>query len=493
MNYEVLVVGGGIGGLTVAALLAARGVSVCLFERENTTGGCLANVSTGGYEFEGGAGLYSSWGAGELHEQVLAELKTTPPEVRLSTPAYVVRMPDATDVALSTDNEEFEANIARAFPECAREALAFYGRLAAADVAIRDAVERWPDLRDLSGISRLRSLADARARNVLQFKNDVLSEHLSNTSPRFRQFIDAQLYMLAQCSSSECSFLYAAVALMLPRRGLYAIKGGGGALAEHLTNCIRQSGGTVRVNAPVLRLAYGADGTPAGIDLLSGETVYAGRAIISNLTVWDTYGKLVGRARMPPEVREPLKTLQSGGAYMLYLAMDEAAAQRLPADHLLVFPDQMSDYTAPSPLLFAATPAWDIRGPAGKRAVTVWTPTDTESWFTFHSDQQEIEDHDQQALETYWAKIHSSIPELGDGIEVIETENPQSHYQRTRRSLGMVAGVSQSFRNPAVNPFGHKTSIPKLFMVGDTLFPGQGVAAVTYSAMLLANELAPPG
>lgn len=489
MKYEVLVVGGGIGGLTVAALLAARGVSVCLFERESTTGGCLANLSAGGYEFDGGAGLYSSWGAGELHQKIFAELKSPPPEVHPVAPAFVVRLPDATDIAICSDTEEFQANLARAFPECAREAIAFYRRLAAADATIRNTAERWPDLAELSRMSRLRSLAHANVRTLLAAKSQLLGEHMVHTSLRFRQFIDVQLLLLAQTSSNECPFLMAAAALMLPLRGMYAIKGGGGALAQSLTDSIRRSGGTVRLNAPVLRLAYGADGTPAGIDLLSGETIPAGRAIISNLTVWDTFGKLVGRTNTPRDVLESSKTLQSTGAYLLYLGMDEAAARRLPADHLLAV---TTEKNSSWPFMFAATPDWDRRAPEGKRAVTVWTQTDTEEWFTFHNDQQEIEDQDQKALETWWARIHKSMPQLGDGIEVIETETPQSYYQRTRRRLGMVGGLAQTFGAAPFNPFGIRTPLSRLYMVGDTLFPGQGAAAVTYAARLLADELAPP-
>src|SRR2546421_6271350 len=106
MSYEVIVVGGGIGGLTAAALLAARGVNVCLIEKESRAGGCATSFQKFGYEFETGAGLYASWQPGEVHERVFAELHAAPPEVRPLSPAYVVRLPDQTEIALSENTEE---------------------------------------------------------------------------------------------------------------------------------------------------------------------------------------------------------------------------------------------------------------------------------------------------------------------------------------------------------------------------------------------------
>ena len=47
MVHEVVVVGGGIGGLTVAALLAARGVDVCLLERASQPRGLARFESFG--------------------------------------------------------------------------------------------------------------------------------------------------------------------------------------------------------------------------------------------------------------------------------------------------------------------------------------------------------------------------------------------------------------------------------------------------------------
>lgn len=492
MTYDVVVVGGGIGGLTIAALLAARGVNVCLLEKEDTTGGCAANYAIGGYAFEGGAGLYSSWGAGELHENIFAELNLSPPEARPSEPAYVVRLADKGEVAICADREQFENNLASTFPECARAAIAFYRELASIDSAIRNAAARLPDLQHASALKLRRALGIFQGRGVIASQHDKVAKHLREVSRRFVQFLDAQLQLLGQCSSEECSYLYAALALMIPSHGLYVLRGGGSALSQALTDSIKQSAGTVRLDSPVLRLAYSPDGKVSGVDLLNGETVYAERAVISNLTVWDTYGKLVGASRTPAQIREQLKGTHSQGAYLIYLAMDEAAAQRLPADHILAVTDgkaELDGDASSSPFMFAATPAWDRRAPEGKRAVTVWTTTDTEQWFSFHENEKQIEDQDQKTLEAWWATIHACLPELGSDIEIIETATPLSFYERTRRRLGMVGGVAQFPSVFGTNSFSHKTAIPRLYTVGDTTFPGQGIAAVSYSAWVLANEL----
>src|SRR6267378_6244801 len=100
MECEVVVVGGGIGGLTVAALLAQRGVNVCLFERESNVGGCASSFDKFGYSFEQGDGLYAGWQPNEIHHRVFSELPIAPPEVRLLEPTYLVRLPDQSEITL---------------------------------------------------------------------------------------------------------------------------------------------------------------------------------------------------------------------------------------------------------------------------------------------------------------------------------------------------------------------------------------------------------
>lgn len=491
MVHEVVVVGGGIGGLTVAALLAARGVDVCLLERASQPGGVVAKVESFGYTFDPGVGLYAFWGPGEIHDRVFSELPVSPPEVRPEAPAYVVRLPDQTEVRLTANEDEFAAALLAAFPECGDKAIEFYRESALLSESVRHATASEPYLQNAGRLKTIQALLPdlTPTAQILRTKGEAASKYLDGTSQRFHRFIDAQLQLLVQAPSSACSYWRAATALSIPRHPMFSIQGGAPALSERLADSIKQSGGRVRFDTPALRLAYDSSGRAVGVDLLSGETVGASRAIISNLTVWDTYGKLIGLNRTPSEIRRALSAMHGWGVYLLYLGMNEAAAARLPGDQILALSDwqEQSDFNAEtSQFMFATAPAWDPRAPEGKRAVTVLTFTDVEQWFTFHESTEELEAQDQTMLEEVWRRLHRALPELGDDIEVIETATPLTCYELTRRKLGMVGSpgiVPESLRLRG------STSLENVFIVGDTCSESIGIAGVTRSALALANHL----
>ncbi len=493
METEVVVVGGGIGGLTVAALLAARGVDVCLLERESSVGGCAASFEKFGYSFEQGYGLYALWEPDEIHQRVFAELPVEPPEVKPLEPSYVVRLPDKSEIPITASEAGFEDNLKRVFPECSEQAISFYRKLTPLSTAYRHLLTTNPHFVAAPPARKMFSFL-RRANNgtpILEASQQTTLQHLEQTSLRFRRFIDVQLQALGNGNSDEVSFLYAALALSASRGGLSAIRGGASALAYRLAESIKQSGGKIRLNAPVLRLAYNSRSEAVGIDLLTGETVIASRAIVSNLTVWDTYGKLVGLNRTPADVRQQLKSLRGRGAYLLYLGWDETAASTSTPDHILTLSDWDEGPTynpEGRQLFFCAAPKWDARAPGGKRAVTVHSFTDVDDWFTFHTDETELEEKDQRMLETCWNQLHSAMPELGSSIEVIDTATPRFFYEQTRRKLGMVGSLPASTACLHRRGPNFTTSLPNLYIVSDTLAPG-GIAGLTRSATVLANAL----
>jgi phytoene dehydrogenase-like protein len=178
----------------------------------------------------------------------------------------------------------------------------------------------------------------------------------------------------------------------------------------------------------------------------------------------------------------------------MFLSLESGSAfETLASNRVLALTDWQAD-AAYDPenqqLFFNAAPAWDARAPTGKRAVTVHAFTQADAWFSFHSDEEELEAQDQQALEAGWGRLHKALPELGDKIEVIDTTNPRGYYESTRRKLGMVGGAIPSAGEFWLRQPPYLTSLPNLFNISDTN-SGGGLASVTRAALALANKLTP--
>src|SRR5262249_50976323 len=87
---------------------------------------------------------------------------------------------------------------------------------------------------------------------------------------------------------------------------------------------------------------------------------------------------------------------------------------------------------------------------------------------------------DQEALERFWTRLHTAMPELGGDIEIIETANPRTYYEQTRRKLGMVMGVEGAAAM-------HRTVLPNVFMVGDTVSAIASLDSVVETARVAAG------
>jgi len=232
------------------------------------------------------------------------------------------------------------------------------------------------------------------------------------------------------------------------------------------------------LNSPVLRLAYADPGTPNGVDLLSGERVTATRAIVSNLTAWDTYGKLVGLQRTPPAITAQLRQMNAWGVYQVFMLVDEAAAASFPARKMMFASDVLD--APPQHLMLSISSAHGQ--PAGKACATLTTFTNVEEWFTFHEDATWHEEEDQAALEQIWSRLRLAAPEFADSAEVFETATPQTYYESTRRKMGVIGSPSPTLRDAS-------THLDNLFLVGDTASETLGAAGTAEGAYRLSLTL----
>ena len=451
MEYEVVVIGAGVGGLTAAAVLAKRGVNVCLLERQSYAGGCAANVEHASYEFEPTHGLYCGWEPDGVFERLFAALAVPAPRARLLSTPYLVRLPDGRDVPRIAYPENFELALGAAFPECANAAIDFYRNLTKAAPA-----EKKPHT----------------------------LEYPAACSARFREFIDIQLRSLVQDASADCSHELAASALD-PQRSFWEIDGGIQSLIDALLASFKQNGGKLRLSSPALRLAYDPEGAPVGVDLLNGERVFATRAIISNLTIWDTYGKLIGPARTPRQISSRLKSMSALGSYQMFLTITEPARSALPAERVLLVTDVGNEdsWETETQLVFSLSSGAARETSRTASTAVVSAYTDAQDWFSFHEDLAAFEERDRSMLETIWMRLHSAMPELGDGVELIETATPQTFYEITRRRFGMIGRPTPSAVEEMATPF------PNLWLVGDTIAETFGLDGIVQSAWLVTKQI----
>ena len=207
-----------------------------------------------------------------------------------------------------------------------------------------------------------------------------------------------------------------------------------------------------------------------------------GKGSTAVMTIWDTYGKLIGLNRTPSDLKKKMARLNSNGAYLIYASVESSAIDHLPAKHFLACGDSNDESFETADLTFATSAVASV---SGKTAVTVKVNCPVNDWFTFQSSLEDFETWDQEALERVWSRLHRAVPELGDSIEIIETANPRTFYDDTRRKLGMVLGVEQT---PEALSLGPETTLPNVFMVGDTAC-SVGVAAVATGAAHLAQQV----
>lgn len=128
-NYDVIVIGGGNGGLASAASFAAAGKSVILFEKHNIPGGCGTSFRRGRFEFEVALHQLSHMGTeerpGELRKLfkkygILDEIDW----IQIKE-LYRVNFPDGTGISLPTSRVECEKHLSNLFPEEMKEFINF--------------------------------------------------------------------------------------------------------------------------------------------------------------------------------------------------------------------------------------------------------------------------------------------------------------------------------------------------------------------------------
>lgn len=494
---DVAVIGGGIAGLTAAALLARQGLDVDLLEAHHQSGGCSGTFRRGAWVFDVGATQVAGLEPGGIHQRLFTHLGVEPPLATALDPGCVVQLSRGEEpIHLWRDPQRWQEERRRQFPGSERfwEVCAALHRANWA-FAGRDPVLPPRSLWDAGEL--LRALRPANLASGLLVRAsvaDLLQLSGCADDRRLLRFLDLQLRLYSQEPAEGTAALYGASVLAMAQEplGLWHLQGSMQTLADPLEQALERDGGRLRLKHRVRRLqrrdgaAAGAGRDGVGGWLLEGDGP-GGRPF--RLRCRDVVCTLPPQALpdllgddLPSRYRRRLAGFPDpSGALVLYGAVARAALPDRCPPHLQL------DWADPGSLFVSVSREGDGRAPAEEATVVASVFTPARPWFALEPGA--YAERKQQEMNGILAGLEQLLGLRPAHYRHVQLATPRGFLRWTGRPFGFVGGLGQ---HPSrFGPFGlaSRTPLPGLWLCGDAIHPGEGTAGVSLSALMASRQL----
>ncbi len=506
-TYDNIIIGSGISGSGLAAILAREGQSSLVLERHYTPGGFTHVFKRRGYEWDVGVHYI-----GQVHQKrsfirrvfnyitaeqlQWAELSDNYDRIIFGNKSY----------DFFKGKENFKNKLKEYFqaPED-QKSIDKYVNL------IREASRTSRGLFATRVIPKLtgklfgRFISGKSKEFYSKTTREVLESFISN--PSLIGVLTGQFGDYGMSPGESSFIMHAMLVNHYFDGGSYPV-GGSSRIFDTIEPTIKSAGGDVFVNAEVDEILI-KNKKAVGVKMVDGKEFYA-KSIISSTGVHNTYNQLLKGQHVSQTNLRKVNELKYSVAHLcLYIGFKETPeALNIPKTNLWIYPDNYDHdenirkylkdpENEEFPVVYISFPAakdpdFQNRYP-GKSTIEIITLTDYEIFKKWESKEwkkrgKEYEDMKEQYSQRLLQKLYEQMPQLKGKVDYYELSTPLSTKHFVNYDHGEIYGLEHSperFDSRAIHV---KSSVKNLYLTGQDIV-SCGIAGALLSAVVTSTSL----
>ncbi|HBQ58095.1 MAG TPA: phytoene desaturase [Balneolaceae bacterium] len=483
---NISIIGAGIGGLSSACLLAAKGHKIEVFEKNESAGGKMNELKEDGFRFDTGPSLLTMpFVLQRLYEEcgtsLHAELELLPLD-----PICTYFYQDGTTFTNYEDHKATLKEIERIAPEDLEAYEQFLGYAQALYHRTADAFIFNP----------LYDFSDFRQLNLLSFFGidafTTVSQRIDSmfTSSYLRQFFKRFTTYNGSSPYQAPATLHVIPHVEINLGGHY-IKGGLYTLAESLEALARSLGVNFHYGAGVTTILT-KNKKAQGLKLENGEEIYSD-LVLSNSDVTETITQLLPDEAIPTWRKQQAESIEpSCSGFVLMLGIDRKY-EHLSHHNIFFSEDYETEFRQifrekvmpEDPTIYVANTSHSDHSHAPEGGSNLFILVNA----PYLSDQYDWETNKKAYGDNIITELEKrGLENLSAHIQFRENITPEDFYEKYRSNKGSIYGTSSNSKFSAfIRPRNKSRNIEGLYFTGGSTHPGGGIPLVIQSAFNAAN------
>lgn len=487
--YDVIVIGGGLSGLTAASLLAKRQLKVAIVDKSANPGGSCGIFKRGHVTFDQGSAML--YGFGEhgfnAHRFVFNCLEEPIDMIRHDL-LYCVHF-KGRQIRFWADVDRFADELSEIFPSERQNIHRFYHDMMTLYRHVMMESPSYTTADETDGRTALKSMLRHPVSYIrfLGYLNKSARSLLERyfKDPEIFKFFDKLTSTYCYATVEEAPAVLAAVMFVDNHiGGSYYPAGSTLFLPGKLEKVIEENGGDMLTGREVVSITF-ERGKPSGVILDDGRELRSKYLIYSG-TIWNLYGKLIAPEQSTERRREwARKQVPTYPSVVLYTVVDRGVITEgtSPVEMLVGNPDIIDESE-----VTVYTFSIDDRTLCGEDEHTVIAIGPTfQKWENL--DQATYQRQKQVEQDRLVAVLEKRFPGFGQAVRLAEVATPRTIERYTMKNGGAVAGPKQMLGQHMFRRLHTRIEWDNLFCCGESTVMGTGTPTVTTSGLSAANAL----